>query len=96
MEVTNFSLDKQLVFLQSLEDLPHMHNVLLGVLGKNKDVVQINKNRGIQKISQDVIHQGLKNCWSVSKAKGHHQIFKVSKRGVKGSFPGGKRCAGQV
>lgn len=45
MELTFFSLDKELIVQKLLQDLSNMLNMSLKVRGKNQDVIQIHKNK---------------------------------------------------
>ena len=58
--------------------------MILFVLRKDQDVVQVNKYKYIEHIPEDVINQPLEDCGGVSQAEGHDQILIMTTRGVKG------------
>lgn len=41
----------------------------------------------VQKVSQNVIIEGLKEGWGISETKHYHKIFKMTQWGVKGRLP---------
>lgn len=40
-----------------------------------ENVVQINKNKSVEKITHNIIDQSLKNCRGVRESERHYQIF---------------------
>ena len=69
---TPTSHSKQFVLPQPLKYLSHMHDVLLEAVGENQNVVQVHEHRMIQKVPQNIIHQGLEDGWGITKPKWHH------------------------
>ena len=61
--------------------------VLVTRLGKNQNVIQINKHKKVNHVTQNIIYQGLKNSWGISESKGHHLVLIVSRGGVKSCLP---------
>jgi hypothetical protein len=61
--------------------------VILFVLRKDQDVVQVNKYKYIEHIPEDVINQPLEDRGGISQAEGHVQILIMTTRGVKGCIP---------
>lgn len=49
-------------------------------------ISQIDKGAWVDEISKDIIHQGLKDCWGISKAKGHDNVLKMPKGVLKVVF----------
>ena len=60
-----------------------MVDILLQSAGKNEDVVQVNKRKLVQEVSEDVIDFSLKTSGGVSEAKQPHQVLIVAPVGVK-------------
>ena len=80
-------LDDILIFSKSRhEHCQHVRQVLQR-LGKNQNVIQINKHKKVNHVTQNIIYQGLKNSWGISESKGHHLVFIVSRGGVKSCLP---------
>ena len=55
----------------TFEDLAHVILVRGQVLRINEDVVQINDDRHVQKVGEDVVHETLKCCWCIRESKWH-------------------------
>ncbi len=49
------SFHEQVILQEPLEDTSHMLNMLLPGLGKNEDIIQVNKDTGIEQVPEDVI-----------------------------------------
>ena len=64
-----------------------MVDMLFAGLGKNEDVVQIDENIFVNHVSEEVVDQGLENCWGIGEVEWHHQIFIKSGGRVKSSLP---------
>lgn len=60
-----------------------MEDVLSGGARKDQDIIYIHKNKAIQKVSVDIIHQGVEHCWGIGEAKGHDQVLEVAQECVK-------------
>lgn len=63
-----------------------IHMFLLS-LGKEQNVIEINKHKDIQHFSEDTIDQGRKNSGGVGESRWHHQVLIVDTRGVEDCFP---------
>ena len=57
------------------------------VIGIDQDVVQIDNDIDIYHICENVIHESLKSCGSISKAFWHYQPLKRSVLSLEGGFP---------
>lgn len=66
---------------------------------ENKDVIQLNDNKLVQHVPQDVIYEML-SCWGIEQAKWHDQIIEVAIPGTEDhlspslSLPDYKLCGG--
>src|SRR5215468_3274391 len=78
---------EEAIRLKALEHLANMGAMLFHVIGVNKDVVQINDDRDIKHISEDVIHKPLKGRRSVRKAERHNEPFKRTITSTKSGLP---------
>lgn len=67
MKLTFLSFDEELVIEEALEDPRNMLNVRLLSGGEDQDIVQIHKNKLVEPIPENVIHQGLKTADRVTK-----------------------------
>ena len=57
------------------------------VLRINKDVIQMNDDIHVQKVSKNVVHEMQKCSWCISESKWHNQLFKGTIMGSESSFP---------
>ncbi len=64
-----------------------MLDIITLVLGEDQDIVEVNKNKLIDHVSEHVVDECLEDCRGVRKAKRHDQIFKMPGMGVKGGLP---------
>ncbi len=48
------------------------------VLGNDQNVIQIDHDKFVHVLPEDIIHQMLKDCGCISEAKGHDCVFKVA------------------
>ncbi|CAJ0965043.1 unnamed protein product [Ranitomeya imitator] len=53
----------------------------------DENIIQIDYDRGGEKIPEDVVHKVLENGWGITEPEGHHQIFIVPIPGVKSRLP---------
>ena len=86
-ELTLLCHDEQAVLQEALEHLADMNLVRLSILGENENVVQINKNKLVYHISQDIVHQGLEDGWRVREAERHDEVLPGPRRCVEGRLP---------
>ena len=52
--------------------------VLLGGLGKDEDVVEVQQHEFVKEGHEDVVHQPLEGSWGVAEAEWHHSELVVS------------------
>lgn len=64
-----------------------MMDVLFPGLEKSEDVIQIHKDESAEHVSKHVVHQRLKDSWSISESERHYEVFIVPQRGVGCHFP---------
>ncbi len=48
------------------------------VLGKDQNVIQIDHDKFVHVLPEDIIHQMLKDCGCIGEAKGHDRVFEVA------------------
>ena len=72
MELTFLCFSEQFVLQQAGEDLSDLGHMFFDRAGKNQDVIQVNENKSVEEISQDVIDQILKDCRSIGESKRHY------------------------
>src|SRR3979490_840139 len=56
-------------------------------LGKMRSPSQVDEDRNVEEVREDVVHEALKCCGGVGESKGHHAPLKGSVSGSEGSFP---------
>ena len=76
-ERTLRSLQVELVFPQSFENLFQMSLMIFHHLVVDHYVIQIYHNRFIQEWSQHIVHQCTKSCRGVAQPKRHNEKFKI-------------------
>ncbi|CAJ0965231.1 unnamed protein product [Ranitomeya imitator] len=59
----------------------------LPIIGKNQNIVQIYNQEFIKISPEDIMHEGLKNRWSIRESEWHHKLFKMAFGRIKRSFP---------
>ncbi|CAJ0965483.1 unnamed protein product [Ranitomeya imitator] len=59
----------------------------LPIIGKNQNIVQIYNQEFIKISPEDIMHEGLKNRWSIRESEWHHKVLKMAFGRVKRSFP---------
>lgn len=55
-----------------------MFGVLFEIFGVNENIVQVDKNKMIDEVFQDVISKCLEESRSICKPKRHYQVFKIA------------------
>ena len=75
------------VSVESAEYFPDVLFVLRKVVGIDQYVVQVDDDIDVHHIGEDVIHEPLKSCGSISKAFQHYQPLKRSVTSPEGSLP---------
>ena len=78
---------KKAVSMESAEYFLDMSFMLGKVIGIDQYVVQIDNDINVYHIREDVVHELLKNCGSISKAFQHYQPLKRSVTSPEGSLP---------
>ncbi len=87
VKLTLLCFDKQAVLQEPMEDLTDMLDVFCLTLGKDEDIIQVDKHKSAQHISKHVIDETLKNGRWVRQAKRHNQVLKMSQGGVESRLP---------
>ena len=64
-----------------------MLHVFLQGLGLYQDVINVDDEKAVDHIVENLVHNGLENGGGVRKAIGHDQVFVVPSSGDKGSLP---------
>ncbi len=59
MKLTFLSFNEQFILQQPLENQANMRLMLSEVVGEDQYVIQVNKDEAIEKVSQDIVDQGL-------------------------------------
>ena len=75
------------VSTESAEYFQDVSFMLRKVIGIDQYVVQIDNDINVYHIREDVVHELLKSCGSVSKAFWHYQPLKRSIMSLEGGFP---------
>ena len=76
-------LDKELVLLESFENLTQMLRVLVFCLAVDHDIVQVNYYEVACKIPENIVHHSLKSRGSVCQTEWHYHKFVVPIWGTK-------------
>lgn len=58
----------------------------LKVVGVDKDIVEVDNNRVVKEILEDVVHEALKRRWGVGQAFGNNQPFEGTIAGTESGF----------
>jgi hypothetical protein len=77
----------KLVLQEALKDLSDMENVFLGRPAEDEDVVEVDKHKTIQNVTEHIIDQCLENNRSVGEPKRHDQILMVCTGSVESPLP---------
>ncbi|CAJ0922281.1 unnamed protein product [Ranitomeya imitator] len=70
-----------------VEDFANISPVGVNIWRVDKNIIQIDYDRGGKHIPEDIVHKALENGWGITEPEGHHQIFIVPIPGVKGRLP---------
>src|SRR6202040_3224758 len=62
----------QAIFTEPMENFTDVSPVLVDVIRINKDVVEVYDNTNVDHVCEDVVHEMLKGCRGVGKAKWHY------------------------
>ena len=82
-----FQIDKNLVFLELIEDSVYSFYVWLAwILNIDQNVVSIYDNKNIKFFSKNLVDIVLKTGWSMGKAKRHNLILEIVIPSLKSSL----------
>ena len=87
MELAFICMGEKAVSTEPAEYFPDMLFVLEEVVGIDQYVVQIDNDVNVHHVGEDVVHEPLKSCGSVSKAFRHYQPLKGSVMSPEGGLP---------
>ena len=88
MEPTLFQVDKQAIFPQYVQDLPHgFHMTPSLILNIDKDVIQIQNDKNIELLYQDLVDITLEACWGIRKSEKLHLVLKITVSDSKSHLP---------
>ena len=87
MEFTFICAGEKAISTESVEYFPDVSFVLGKVIGIDQYVIQIDNDINVYHICENVIHEPLKSCRSVSKAFQHYQPLKGSILSLEGGLP---------
>ena len=87
MELAFVYMGKKSVSTESAEYFLDVGFVLKDVVGVDEDFIQIDDDNEVNHIHEDLIHELLKSCWSISKPFRHYQPLEGTITGLEGSFP---------
>ena len=71
MKCTFLCLDIQGTVQEDAEDRSDVSNMLLLVTRKNQDIIQVDEDKLVQHIPEQVVDQSLEDSWGVGQTKGH-------------------------
>src|SRR5882724_8865441 len=72
MELAFVCMSKQSISAEPVKYFPDMSFVFGNIVGIDENVIQIYDDNDIDHIREDVIHESLKSCWSISKPFRHY------------------------
>ncbi len=81
MELTLLRLNIQFVLQEALKNLTHMLLMLSGGPGEDQNVIQLDKNKAVNHVTEDVIYQGLEHSGALVSPNGMTRYSKCP-RGV--------------
>ena len=87
MKFTLIHLDTQGIVQEAAEDRSDVGDMPLLVPRKDQNIIQVNKDKLVQHLPEQVVDQHLEDSQSVGQAKGHYLVFVVSCWGVEGRLP---------
>ena len=82
-----FSLDEELVLPKSLENLLDLGRVLVRVVREDEDVVEVDDQKVVEQVAEDIVHERLEGCRGVGKAEGHDECLEVTVTCAEGRLP---------
>ena len=78
---------EEAISVEAVKYFPDVSFVLGKVIGIDQYVIQVDDDINVHHIGEDVVHEPLKSCRSVSKAFWHYQPLKGSVLSPEGSLP---------
>src|SRR5882724_4453483 len=78
---------KQSISVEPPKYFLNMSFVFRNVVRIDENVIQIYDDNDVDHVCEDVIHELLKSCWSISKPFRHYQPLEGTITGLEGSFP---------
>lgn len=66
LEFEFLSLHKQFILHEPLQDKEDIETVFRHVFGKNEDIIQIHKDKMVQKVSEDTSNQNMEDSRSIN------------------------------
>ena len=78
---------EEVMFTKPSEDLGDMFDVILFVQGENENIIQIDDNKNIQKISKNGVKEYLKARRCIGKSEWHDKSFEGTIASTKSSLP---------
>jgi len=75
------------VLSESAEYFSNMVLMFFGIVGVDKNVVEIDNDTDIKQVTENVVHEALESGRSVRKTKWHNEPFKRAIASTKSSLP---------
>lgn len=75
MEFALVGASVELVVAEAFEDLLNVFSVVVGIVGEDEKVVEVDNDRHIDHICEDFIDKTLPGGRGVAETKGHHKIL---------------------
>ncbi len=87
MEFAFLQFGVQLVFDETVEHGSDLVNVLLQSLGVNDDIIDVDYDKSVEHIPEDIVDKGLKSRWTIGQAERHNPVFIVPRGRRESGFP---------
>ena len=87
MEFALVGAREKLVLAESSEYLADMFSVVLGVVGVDENVVEVDHHADVEQVREDLVDKTLECRGRVGKSERHYQPLERSVAGPKGGFP---------
>jgi hypothetical protein len=87
VELAFLGLGVKSISSKTLQDLTHMAFMLSGIAREDQDVVEVDEDIDIEKVSEEVIHPLLERCRGIGETKGHDKAFEESIAGPESGLP---------
>ena len=76
MELLQFN--KKPILQEVLKYLAHMPFMFSRGLGENQNFINVNENKAVNHVPEDIINQGLEHGWGICQTELHDKVFKMS------------------